>query len=50
MFEYEVIATQGRARAGIFNTPHGDLPTPVFAPVGTQAAASCYNLVNGTTQ
>jgi len=37
MFEYEVLATQGRARAGVFHTPHGDLETPVFAPVGTQA-------------
>jgi queuine tRNA-ribosyltransferase len=37
MFEYEVLATQGRARAGIFTTPYGDLETPVFAPVGTQA-------------
>jgi len=25
------------ARAGIIHTPHGDVPTPVFAPVGTQA-------------
>ncbi len=25
------------ARAGILGTPHGDVPTPVFAPVGTQA-------------
>ncbi|MFQ5576667.1 MAG: tRNA guanosine(34) transglycosylase Tgt [Anaerolineae bacterium] len=23
------------ARAGIIHTPHGDIPTPVFAPVGT---------------
>ncbi len=37
MFEYEILATQGRARAGLFHTPHGDLETPVFAPVGTQA-------------
>ena len=37
MFEYELIATEGRARAGIFHTPHGPLQTPVFAPVGTQA-------------
>jgi queuine tRNA-ribosyltransferase len=37
MFEYEVLATRGRARAGVFHTPHGDLETPVFAPVGTQA-------------
>jgi queuine tRNA-ribosyltransferase len=30
------MATDGLARAGIFHTPHGPLPTPVFAPVGTQ--------------
>ncbi len=33
--EFEVIASQGRARAGIFQTAHGPLATPVFAPVGT---------------
>ena len=27
-----------RSRAGVFHTPHGDILTPVFAPVGTQAA------------
>jgi queuine tRNA-ribosyltransferase len=37
MFEYEVTARSGRARAGVFHTPHGDLLTPVFAPVGTAA-------------
>ncbi len=37
MFEYRISATRGRARAGVFSTPHGDLLTPVFAPVGTQA-------------
>ncbi|MBZ0302559.1 MAG: tRNA guanosine(34) transglycosylase Tgt [Anaerolineae bacterium] len=35
-FTFEIIKTQGRARAGIFHTPHGPIPTPVFAPVGTQ--------------
>ena len=25
------------ARAGVFSTPHGDIPMPAFAPVGTQA-------------
>ncbi len=34
-FEFEVIATDGSARAGILHTPHGDIHTPVFAPVGT---------------
>jgi queuine tRNA-ribosyltransferase len=37
MFEYNILAKQGRARTGVFHTPHGDLQTPVFAPVGTQA-------------
>ena len=37
MFEFTVLATCGRARASILRTPHGDLPTPVYAPVGTQA-------------
>jgi queuine tRNA-ribosyltransferase len=37
MFEFQVTAKNNRARAGIFFTPHGDLQTPVFAPVGTQA-------------
>lgn len=36
-FSFELHARQGRARAGVFHTPHGDLLTPVFAPVGTQA-------------
>jgi queuine tRNA-ribosyltransferase len=25
-----------RARAGVFSTPHGEVPMPAFAPVGTQ--------------
>ena len=37
MFSFSILASQGRARAGIFSTPHGNLETPVFAPVGTQA-------------
>ncbi len=37
MFSFDLIAAEGRARAGVFHTPHGDLPTPLFAPVGTQA-------------
>ncbi len=34
-FDFEVVARDGKARAGILRTPHGDIPTPVFAPVGT---------------
>lgn len=37
-FSFELLAQDGNARAGIFHTPHGDIPTPIFAPVGTQAA------------
>ena len=37
MFEFTITAKNKRARTGNFTTPHGDLLTPVFAPVGTQA-------------
>ncbi len=38
-FEFEITAIdpQSGARIGRFHTPHGTIPTPVFAPVGTQA-------------
>jgi len=36
-FTFECHATDGQARAGVFHTPHGPIPTPIFAPVGTQA-------------
>lgn len=36
-FSFDLIAQSGQARAGVFHTPHGDIPTPIFAPVGTQA-------------
>jgi queuine tRNA-ribosyltransferase len=35
MFEFSLDARQGSARAGRFVTPHGDVPTPAFMPVGT---------------
>jgi queuine tRNA-ribosyltransferase len=39
-FGFEILARDpaSRARAGIIRTPHGGIPTPCFAPVGTQAA------------
>src|ERR1044071_536615 len=37
MFKFTITAKDARARTGVFTTPHGDLLTPVFAPVGTQA-------------
>ncbi len=38
-FSFELLAEDknSQARAGVIHTPHGDIPTPVFAPVGTQA-------------
>ncbi len=35
MFAYDLTATDGAARAGTFTTPHGDVSTPTFMPVGT---------------
>ncbi len=34
-FSFEVLARRGKARAGLLRTPHGEIPTPVFMPVGT---------------
>src|ERR671937_2128290 len=31
-------ATDGAARAGVLSTPHGEVPTPAFMPVGTKAS------------
>ena len=38
-FSFEVIKTDPDtgARAGVLHTPHGDIETPVYMPVGTQA-------------
>ena len=38
MFKFQITAKNNRARTGTFTTSHGTLQTPVFAPVGTQAA------------
>ena len=35
MFVIESRDTESRARAGMLKTPHGDIPTPIFMPVGT---------------
>lgn len=37
MFEFQLEATDGAARAGTLNLPHGRVHTPAFMPVGTQA-------------
>ena len=35
---FRVEARAGAARAGVFSTPHGDVETPAFMPVGTRAS------------
>jgi queuine tRNA-ribosyltransferase len=39
LFDFRVVAEdqETRARAGVLDTPHGPVETPVFMPVGTQA-------------
>ena len=39
-FSYKLVHTckQTGARAGVFNTPHGTILTPIFMPVGTNSA------------
>lgn len=36
-FRFELHKTDGAARASTFHTPHGPIPMPAFAPVGTLA-------------
>lgn len=36
-FTFELLQQEGLARAGLFHTPHGVVPTPIFMPVGTHA-------------
>ena len=36
-FNFDVKATDGKARTGVISTPRGDIRTPAFMPVGTAA-------------
>jgi len=36
-FTLQETDTRAGARAGVVHTPHGDVPTPIYMPVGTQA-------------
>ena len=35
MFDFKIHSTEGAARRGKFSTPHGEVQTPAFMPVGT---------------
>ena len=37
-FSFRIAATDGAARTGVIETPHGAVRTPAFMPVGTQGA------------
>lgn len=37
-FTFVETARDGHARCGVLTTPHGDVPTPTFMPVGTQGS------------
>lgn len=37
-FAFRTNAYDGNARTGVLTTPHGDVPTPTFMPVGTQGS------------
>ncbi len=37
-FQHRKTDSQTQARTGVIHTPHGDIPTPCFVPVGTQAS------------
>ncbi len=34
---FSILAREGKARTGVLSTPHGDIRTPAFVPVGTKA-------------
>ena len=36
-FEIKKRDKKSRARLGVVHTPHGDIQTPIYMPVGTQA-------------
>ena len=37
-FAFRLLARDGQARRGILSTPHGEVETPTFMPVGTQGS------------
>ena len=47
-FSFVIEANHGRARAGVFDTPHGKVETPAFMPVGTLATVKSLDPVDLT--
>ena len=48
-FSFAIEATDGRARRGVFTTPHGSVETPMFMPVGTLATVKALDPDDLTT-
>ncbi len=44
IFAFDILAKDGRARAGTLETPRGAVPTPCFMPVGTAATVKALTL------
>src|SRR5215217_6521649 len=47
-FRFNLQARHGRARAGAFDTPHGQVETPAFMPVGTLATVKSLDPIDLT--
>ncbi len=47
-FAFQVLANDGHARAAVFSTPHAEVETPTFMPVGTRAAGEYESILNLT--
>ena len=43
-FSFKVNSSQGQARVGELSTPHGEILTPAFVPVGTQATVKAVSI------
>jgi len=41
---FDVTTRSGRARTGVIHTPHGDIATPAFIPVGTKATVKTLDI------
>ncbi len=45
-FSFELIAKRGHARAGVMQTPHGQVRTPIFMPVGTLGSVKSLDMAD----
>ncbi len=43
-FAFNILSRDGRARAGVLETPRGPIATPAFMPVGTAATVKALTL------